>query len=101
ETPCPCQARRIAERKARHDAARPSASARGYDGKWRTESKAFLVQNPHCTRAVDGKPCGKPATLVHHLVRHGGDMKLFWRRSNWAPRCTECHSGAEQAGEAR
>ena len=92
---CPCEERRSKERKARHDAKRPSAAERGYDGKWQKESKAYLAIHRHCAR------CNAPSTLVDHIVAHKGDQRLFWSRSNWQPLCTPCHSRAKQAEERR
>ncbi|WP_343039067.1 HNH endonuclease signature motif containing protein [Propylenella binzhouense] len=83
------------ERKARHDQNRPSARERGYDSKWQRERAAYLAAHPTCER------CGAPATVVDHITPHRGDMKLFWRRSNWQPLCTPCHSRAKQAQEKR
>ncbi|MBN8965875.1 MAG: HNH endonuclease [Rhizobiales bacterium] len=90
---CACQKRRAAERNARAEANRPNASQRGYDSKWRRESRAFLVANPLCRR------CGAPATVVDHIERHRGDRKLFWSRSNWQPLCTTCHASWKQSQE--
>ncbi|RTL80825.1 MAG: HNH endonuclease [Bradyrhizobiaceae bacterium] len=91
---CPCQTKR----KAQHDATRPSAAARGYDGKWRTESKAFLAL-PGNERCACG--CGRRANMVDHKVPHRGDMKLFWDRSNWQPMAfSPCHSSRKQSIEA-
>lgn len=92
---CPCEERSAKERKARHDANRPSASARGYDGKWQRESKAYLAAHRSCVR------CGSASTLVDHIIPHKGDQRLFWSRSNWQPMCTPCHSRAKQADERR
>jgi 5-methylcytosine-specific restriction endonuclease McrA len=98
---CACQVKREAERKARAEQVRPTARERGYDTKWQREREAFLKQRPICERVSNGKPCGQPATVVHHLVPHRGDRSLFWRRSNWSPRCRPCHDVAEQAAERR
>ena len=92
---CDCERRRAAERKARHDALRPSARERGYTTKWEVERAEFLRATPKCAR------CSAPASVVDHIVPHKGDRKLFWRRSNWQPLCTGCHSGAKQAAERR
>jgi 5-methylcytosine-specific restriction endonuclease McrA len=85
--------KRDAERKARFDQARPSASARGYDRSWSRESKAFLQKNPTCAR------CGNPANLVDHIMRHQGNQKLFWNRANWQSLCAPCHNSWKQALE--
>jgi len=94
---CPCERRRADERKARHDAQRPSARERGYDSKWDRERAAYLKANPVCAR----QGCGQAATVVDHIIPHRGDRKLFWSRSNWQPLCTSCHSRAKQAAERR
>lgn len=99
EERCPCARRREAERKRRHDAKRPNASARGYDSKWRRESKAFLAlpENRYCACG-----CGRPADTVDHKVPHKGDMRLFWDRSNWQPLASSpCHDRKKQAAERR
>jgi 5-methylcytosine-specific restriction endonuclease McrA len=92
---CACQIRR----KAEYDKRRPNASDRGYDSKWRRESKAFLTlpQNRYCACG-----CGRLADCVDHKVPHRGDMKLFWDRSNWqALASSPCHSSRKQAMERR
>lgn len=92
---CPCERQRSAERKARHDAARPTARQRGYDTKWDRERAAYLKAHAVCVR------CGKPATVVNHKVAHKGDKRLFWSRSNWEPVCKPCHDGPIQSEEKR
>ncbi len=83
----PQQAER--ERKALVDRHRPSATERGYDGKWRRESKAFLALpgNEMCSCG-----CGRVADMVDHKVAHKGDKRLFWARSNWQPMRLGCNS---------
>ncbi len=106
-TLCPCRARRRQAAKAQADARRPNAAARGYDGKWRRESREWLSRPEHrvCAR------CKKaPATVVHHIIPHRLGrarteaerqvaLKLFMRRSNWLPVCQPCHDGPLQAQE--
>lgn len=75
--------------KARADAARPSDRARGYDGKWSKESKAFLAR-PENRLCACG--CGQVADMVDHRIAHKGDMRLFWDRSNWQPMNRRCNS---------
>lgn len=96
---CPCAQKREQERKARHDATRPSARARGYDSKWDRERAEYLKAHPRCQHVKDGKPCGNPSTVVHHIEAHKGDRKLFWRRSNWLSVCKACHDGPLQRRE--
>lgn len=92
---CPQAVARDRERKARHDETRPTARERGYDTKWDRARADFLAEHPKCVA------CGEPATVVDHVVPHRGDRKLFWRRSNWQPLCTRCHSSTKQSIERR
>lgn len=87
--------KRDAERKARHDAQRPTARARGYDSKWEKARADYLKAHPRCVM------CGAPSRVVDHITPHKGDRKLFWSRSNWQPLCTPCHSGRKQSMEAK
>lgn len=94
---CPCQERRAQQRKAAFDAKRPSAAARGYDGKWQRESRAFLAlpENRFCACG-----CGRVADMVDHKIPHRGDQRLFWSRSNWQPMASSpCHNRRKQAIE--
>lgn len=93
---CPVAAARARERKARHDAQRPSAASRGYDADWRRESKAFLAEpaNRYCACG-----CGRLADMVDHKVPHRGDRKLFWDRRNWQPLNHHCHNSTKQRQE--
>lgn len=36
------------------------------------------------------------ATVVDHIVPHGGDLKLFWDVKNWQPLCKKCHDSMKQ-----
>lgn len=92
---CACQAKRQAARKAKADAARPSARERGYDSKWRQAREAFLKDHPACVR------CGAPSSVVDHITPHRGDLKLFWSRRNWQALCRSCHSRWKQRQERR
>src|SRR5687767_11146808 len=78
--------------------ARPSARQRGYTREWERAPKEFLAepQNRWCACG-----CGRLANMVDHIVRHGGDRKLMWSRSNWQPYRTDCHSRTKQQIETR
>lgn len=69
---------------------RGTAASRGYGHKWRKAREAYLKQHPLC---VFCQQRGRltPATVVDHIEPHRGDMKLFWRRSNWQSLCKPCH----------
>lgn len=69
---------------------RATAHQRGYDHRWRKESKAFLVLHPWCVNLGDG--CTALATLVDHKRPHRGDRALFWDRTNWQGLCDHCHN---------
>lgn len=92
---CPHMIQRDRERKARHDAERPTARERGYDSKWDKERAAYLKAHPRCVM------CCAPSRVVDHKTPHRGDKKLFWSRSNWQPLCTPCHSSRKQSMEAK
>lgn len=74
---------------------RKSAAKRGYGRKWRTARAAFLAEPDNrlcklCQAAI--------ATEVDHIEPHRGDLKLFWRRSNWQGACKRCHSRKSARG---
>jgi len=87
-TRCDCQQRNAEARQKASDLARGSAAQRGYDGKWAKESKAWLAAlgTPLCACG-----CGRAANMVDHIEAPKGDMKLFWRRSNWQPFHDTCN----------
>ncbi|MCH2551259.1 MAG: HNH endonuclease [Alcanivorax sp.] len=69
---------------------RESAAKRGYGRRWRKAREDFLAANPLCVFCQKrGRVAA--ATVVDHIVPHRGDMKLFWRRSNWQALCKPCH----------
>jgi len=83
------------ERKARFDAKRPNARARGYDAEWQKARADYLAVYPSCRR------CGKAANVVDHIVPHKGDRSLFMDRRNWQSLCQHCHNSAKQSEERR
>jgi 5-methylcytosine-specific restriction enzyme A len=92
-----CTRQRRQESKARFDAKRPSASARGYDGRWTKASKAYLAEHPRCRHPG----CNAYATVVDHVIPHKGDMRLFWDKSNWQGLCRHHHSSSKQRIECQ
>jgi 5-methylcytosine-specific restriction endonuclease McrA len=92
---CECQRTATRDRNARHDARRPSARARGYNHEWRKARGEYLAMHPHC--AMPG--CGKPASVVDHIIAHRGDRNLFWSRTNWQSLCAPCHNSIKQRQE--
>lgn len=73
-----------AGRKRHNDATRPSASARGYDARWREARARYLLAHPTCAL------CGDPATEAHHITRKrdGGTDD----DANLMALCHACHS---------
>lgn len=51
---------------AMHANDRGGASSRGYDARWRRESKRFLAAHPLCVRCLEEKRITK-ATVVDHM----------------------------------
>ncbi|MDW5314084.1 HNH endonuclease signature motif containing protein [Rhizobium sp. PL01] len=92
---CICQRTSARKRNARHDARRPSARERGYNHEWRKARTEYLTMHPYC--AMPG--CGKPASVVDHILAHRGDRNLFWSRTNWQPLCAPCHNSIKQRQE--
>lgn len=92
-TRCACKVAAIRERGARHDATRPTASQRGYNGAWRKARKEWLAHHPACTM------CNAQATTVDHIIPHKGDDRLFWDKTNWQSLCTPCHNRHKQRAE--
>lgn len=90
---CTCQIKRDRARKARHDARRPNARARGYSRQWEKARREYLALHPYCRR------CGSLATVVDHIKPHKGDERLFWDRSNWQPLCARHHNRDKQREE--
>jgi len=84
---CPCVARDNRDRKARHDAKRPPASARGYDKEWAKRAKEYLARpgNDLCQ-------CGAPAVLVRHVNSIKSRPDLRMAESNWRPGCQRCNA---------
>ena len=81
------------------DRARPSASRRGYNARWRRARRRFLAEHPLCeTCRMTGRL--ERSTVVDHVVPHRGDPVLFWDEGNWAPACKPCHD-AKTAREGR
>lgn len=69
---------------------RAGASARGYNSRWRKESKKFLLEHPLCEKCLEEKHLIR-ATVVDHIIPHRGDQELFWDKSNWQSLCKRHH----------
>lgn len=92
---CPKTESRDRERKARADAKRPNARARGYDREWEQARRDYLAAYPSCAR------CGKPAAVVDHIVTIRKAPHRRLDRTNFQSLCTACHSSWKQATERK
>lgn len=90
---CPKTATRDRERKARHDAKRPSSTDRGYDRAWEQARADYLAAYPSCRR------CGQAATLVDHVISIRLAPHRRLDRTNFQALCQSCHSGWKQSQE--
>ena len=66
--------------------------------RWQQQRKRFLQRNPLCERC---KANGQitPATVVHHIKAHKGDLALFWDTRNFEAICAPCHDRDAQSEE--
>lgn len=76
-----------------------SASARGYDHKWRAFRLAFLASNPLCVYCLKDNRI-TPATVVDHIIPHKGDKVIFWQHGNHQALCKQCHDSTKKREEA-
>lgn len=97
---CTCQQKARNERNQRHDAKRPSAAKRGYNGEWRKARTEYLQAHPYC-RACAQNGITRLASVVDHIIPHRGDRNLFWHRANWQPLCEPCHNSHKQSLERK
>jgi 5-methylcytosine-specific restriction protein A len=74
-----------AARRAANDQNRPSARVRGYDTEYERAAAEFLQNRRTCA-------CGRPATVVMHVIsiRKRPDLRLD--RTNWLPGCKSCNA---------
>lgn len=85
------------ERDRRHDAARREAKpwrAWYASAEWRRKRAEQLRRFPACAVAH----CGRPASIVDHVVRHGGDWHRFWH-GRLQSLCKPHHDGLKQSLE--
>ena len=86
----PAGAKPASEVKRELDRQRPSAARRGYDSRWRKARACYLAEHPLCASCL-GEGRLTAATVVDHVIAHGGDRQLFWDRENWQALCKGCH----------
>ena len=68
----------------------PVARALYRSKRWRTERAAFLHDHPLCVECQRDDLI-RPASVVDHIDRHGGDAAVFWDKSRWQALCASCH----------
>lgn len=73
-----------------YDQRRGSSAERGYGYKWQKARADYLREHPLCV-FCQRRGRVTTATIVDHIEPHKGDLKLFWRRSNWQGLCKPCH----------
>lgn len=61
-----------------------------YGRGWQRRRRIYLTANPWCEECLRAN-IYTPATDVHHLVRHGGDVEVF-NSSPLEALCKACHS---------
>jgi 5-methylcytosine-specific restriction protein A len=72
------------------DRQRLSAAQRGYGSRWREARARYLAEHPLCASCLaEGRLTA--ATVVDHVIAHGGDRQLFWDCENWQALCKRCH----------
>jgi 5-methylcytosine-specific restriction endonuclease McrA len=97
---CKLVAARDAARKARFDAKRPNASARGYDSDWRELRAQHLAAHPWCEFCLKlGQRV--PAKDVDHIVPIALAPHRRLDPSNLQSLCKHHHSAVKQAAERR
>lgn len=95
---CPtCKQRRDRE----HDAARPGASARGYDAEWATLAREWLARYPWCGQRLDGRLYPDDSACTHRgervaaeCVDHIQALRAGGRRldrRNLQSLCSDCN----------
>ena len=73
------------------DHGRKNSYQRGYNGRWKRESRLFLRANPICVCDGQAQGCNGEATVTDHRIPHKGDPALFWDATNWQPMSKVCH----------
>ena len=69
-----------------------------YSASWRKARRYYLRRNPLCVQCQkQGRTTA--ASVVDHVIRHDGDLSLFWDRDNWQALCFACHCVKTARGE--
>lgn len=69
-----------------------------YGARWQRARLLHLAEFPLCCFCErDGVT--QAASIVDHVVPHGGNVELFWDPSNWQSLCQPHHDGEKRAAE--
>jgi 5-methylcytosine-specific restriction protein A len=89
----------------RSDRRSPEAAAyrKLYKGaRWSRLRLAHLATHPLCARCLKMKPRRlTPATVVHHVKEHKGDLTLFYDPANLESLCAQHHDRDAQSEERK
>ncbi len=83
----------------RYDQQRESSTQRGYGAAWQRARLGYLRKHPLCV-FCRARGLLVAATVVDHIVPHGGDWDRFWDSTNWQSLCKPCHDRDKQRLEA-
>ena len=97
---CKLVAARDAARKARFDAKRPNASARGYGSDWRQLRAQHLAAHPWCAMCLKAGQ-HVPAADVDHILPIAVAPHLRLDPSNLQSLCQHHHRSAKQSQDRR
>lgn len=76
------------------------ASKKLYGRRWQRARLWYLQRNPLCVMCMDKTPSEIAAAhVVDHIVRHMGNVRLFWDSNNWQGLCYTCHNSTKQKQE--
>lgn len=85
-----------------HNKQRGSASARGYDAKWRKAREQYLRRNQCCVHCDLYFGRIEEAAAVDHIIEHNGQGDpLFWDETNYQALCESCHNRKTGRSHAR
>ena len=68
--------------------------------RWRRAAKRRLAAFPSCEACLS-KNLIVPAQECDHIVRHGGNLRLFWDPANHQSLCRACHEAKTADEEAQ
>lgn len=77
---------------------RASPKERGYGEAWRRAALGHLRNHPLCVMCA-ARGDRVRAEHVDHKIKHNGDQRLFWDKSNWQSLCAPHHNSAKQKQE--